>query len=287
MKEEILYNKDKWLDILNEPKYKEIRNKIEDSFKGLTFVEEGHKYFLDGKEMECVSNVTHRWKPVFNSEAKAYETSSNNWDNEKSKYYRMTPEMILEQWRTISHNACEHGTERHLFGESAFYYMTGQYDKIADEFKDRLTSDGGFKAIKGKEIAVVHFFNDLPKNIIPILAETKVFSRKYQYSGTFDILFYYNSPNGDEYSGLFIMDYKTNKDLYKNFQEETLLYPFDELINMPLNLYKLQLSLYQIPLEDIGLKTVARRILWLREDGHYEKIPLESYTNILREIMEK
>ena len=49
----VLYNKNKWLEIYANPKYQEIRNKILTVFKDLIFVEDGHKYFLNGKEMEC------------------------------------------------------------------------------------------------------------------------------------------------------------------------------------------------------------------------------------------
>ena len=80
---------------------------------------------------------------------------------------------------------------------------------------------------------------------------------------------------------------KTNKDLYKNFKQEKLLPPFDELLDMPLNIYKLQLSLYQMALEHIGMKAVARRIMWLLPDGSYNKIPLESYTKQLEEELIK
>ena len=56
---------------------------------------------------------------------------------------------------------------------------------------------------------------------------------------------------------------------------------------MPLNIYKLQLSLYQMALEHIGMKAVARRIMWLLPDGSYNKIPLESYTKQLEEELIK
>ena len=51
---------------------------------------------------------------------------------------------------------------------------------------------------------------------------------------------------------------------------------------MPLSLYKLQLSLYQICLENIGFKTAGRRILWLKPEGFYDKIKLEEFTQTLR-----
>jgi hypothetical protein len=210
------------------------------------------------------------------------ETFERNYNKPSSKYFQMSVDNIIESWKKISNEACTTGTFHHEFGESAFYYMTGQYDKILPEFKDRLTEDGGFKALFPKEEAVVRFYEDIPKSIVPILAETRVFVEygKGGYAGTFDILFYYD-PTIDglpeDRSGLLVLDWKTNKDLYKNFNSQTLLPPFNELLDMPLSIYKLQLSLYENALYKIGLKVVGRRILWLKPDGDYEKINLESY----------
>lgn len=292
----ILYNKDKWLDIINLPKYEKIREQILTTFDGLTFIEEGHKYFLNGKEMECVSNVAHRFQEHIDTVKLATETYERNFNKPSSKYYQMTVDDIITSWNKISNEACTTGTFHHEFGESAFYYMIGQYDKILPEFKDRLTEDGGFKAIHPKEESIVKFYEEIPKCIIPILAETRVFV-EYEtggYAGTFDILFYYDAEiegKSLNNSGLVVMDWKTNKDLYKNFKEQKLLTPFDGLLDMPLSIYKLQLSLYENALYKIGLKVVGRRILWLKPDGTYEKINLESYReridNELKKIYSK
>lgn len=278
----ILYNTNKWLDIYKLPKYQEIRNTILKSFDGLTFIEEGHKYFLNGKEMECVSNVTHRFQEHIDTVKLATETYNRNFSNAKSKYFQMTIDEIVESWKKISDEACYNGTLTHEFGESAFYYMIGEYDKILPDFKDRLTDDGGFKAIHPKEEAIVNFYEEIPRCIVPILAETRVFVEydNSGYAGTFDILFYYDAEidgKNPEKNGLLILDYKTNVDLYKNFKEQKLLHPFDQLLDMPLSVYKLQLSLYENALYKIGLKVVGRRILWLKPNGEYEKINLESY----------
>lgn len=284
----ILYRNNKWEGIWDNPKYEKIREVIKSDFSGLTFIEEGHKYFLNGKPMTCVSDVTHLFKEHFDSKQKAIETSERNWNNPESKYFRMTPEAILESWKKISDEACEHGTFTHECGESLFYYMTGQNDKILPGFKDRLTEDGGFMLLYPKEEAAGKFYEDIPECIVPILAETKVYDEELGYSGTFDILFYYDATlegKKPEKSGLIVMDWKTNKDLYKNFREQKLLHPFNELLDMPLNLYKLQLSLYQSCLEKRGFKVIARRILWLKPDGSYDKINLEEYVNILRETL--
>ena len=282
----ILYRNNKWKGIWDSPKYEKLREVIKNEFSGLTFIEEGHKYFLNGKPMTCVSDVTHLFQEHFDSTQKAVETSERNWNNPESKYFRMTPEQILESWKKISDEACEHGTFTHECGESLFYYMTGQIDKILPDFKDRLTEDGGFMLLYPKEEAAGKFYEDIPECIVPILAETKVYDEELGYSGTFDILFYYDATldgKNPEKSGLIVMDWKTNKDLYKNFKGQKLLSPFDELLDMPLNLYKLQLSLYQSCINKVGLKVVARRILWLKPDGTYDKINLEDYVNVLRE----
>lgn len=278
----ILYNKDKWLDIYNLPKYQVIREKILKDFDGLTFIEDGHKYFLKGKEMECVSNTAHMFQEHINTTKLATETFERNFNKPASKYYQMTIEQIIESWKKISDDACSHGTNIHEFGESAFYYMIGEYDKILPDFTDRLTEDGGFKAIHPKEEAIVKFYEEIPQCIVPILAETRVYVEynKAGYAGTFDILFYYDAElagKSASSSGLLVLDYKTNKDLYKNFKEQKLLPPFEGLLDMPLSVYKLQLSLYENALYKIGLKVVGRRILWLKPDGEYEKINLESY----------
>lgn len=288
----ILYNKDKWLDIWKNSKYEEIRNKILSSFNELRFVEDGHRYFVGDRELECVSNVTHIFKPHVDVDELAEATFKRRFNDANSKYYQMTKEEILKEWKKINNEACNMGTERHEFGESCFYYMTGQYDKILPTFKDRLREDGGFESTNGREDAVVKFFSDLPRCVVPILAETKVYvvEKEYAYAGTFDILFYYDATldgKDDSKSGLFVMDYKTNKDLYKNFNNERLLKPFEGLLNMNVSLYKLQLSLYQMALENIGLKIVARRLLWLKDTGKYDKVNLESYTNVLREELPK
>ena len=282
----ILKQKKYWLDHFNDEKYALMRDKIIDSFKELIFEEGPHKYYLHGKEITCVSNVTHLFKPHFDEQKMAQETFERNYNKETSKYYRMTPDQIIESWHKISSDACSHGTERHEFAESIFYFMSNQFDKILPAFKDRLkydedTGEPIFVAIEPKEEAAAKFYEDLPDCLMPILAETKVYREDLGYSGTFDLLFYYDAEldgKSDDKSGFVIFDYKTNKDLYKNFKGERMFSPFNDLLNCSFNVYQLQLSLYQLALEPIGFKIIGRRIIWLKDDSSYEKISTDSYT---------
>ena len=286
----ILKQRKYWLEHYHDEKYEVIRKNILESFKDLIFEEGPHKYYLNGVELDCVSNITHLFKPHFDTDSMAQATFERNYNNENSKYYHMTVQQIKESWKKASTDACEIGSARHNFGESIFWWMVGEYDKIVPEFHDRFTVDeNGDKICTPqfpKEEAIVKFWNDLPECYIPILAENKVFNvnDNYAYSGTFDILFYYDAPlNGkpDKESGAYIMDYKSNKDLYKNFKEQTLLPPFENLLDMPASIYKLQLAAYQLCLEKINIPIIARCLIWLRPNGEYEKIRLEDLSKQL------
>jgi hypothetical protein len=168
---------------------------------------------------------------------------------------------------------------------------------LPDSCKPKYVKDKGWLIpTRPKEEAVLKFYYELHPNLHFVLAETKVYTGKnlkltnlqQNYCGTFDILFYYKDPNNDDNSGLCIFDFKTNKDLRKDFSRENgrfLLPPFGDLYEESLSFYTLQLSCYQIPLEDIGLKVIARRIVWLKDDGSYELLPLQDVTNRLREVL--
>lgn len=212
----VLKQKKYWVEHFNDKKYTQLREKILSSFKDLVFDEGPHKYYLHGKEITCVSNVTHMFKPHFDTESMAQATYERNYNNEKSKYYKMTPEMIKEEWNKISREACSHGTERHEFAESIFYFMTNQFDKILPAFIDRLsvdkeTNEPIFIANDPKEEAAATFYEELPDSLFPILAETKVYNENLGYSGTFDLLMYYDATidgKDDKNSGLCVMDWK-------------------------------------------------------------------------------
>ena len=59
----------------------------------------------------------------------------------------------------------------------------------------------------------------------------------------------------------------------------------NDMYDEPLSMYTLQLSAYQIPLEDIGLKILGRRVIWLKDDGTYEIVPIDNVTAKLRNIL--
>lgn len=278
----------KWSKYYNLPEIVEIRERIRTEYaEKIVFLEEPHEYYIDGEPYPSVSEVTHRYKPV-GSEQMA-ENCVRKWKREQDRnyrYYGMTKEEILAVWAEKSGRACDFGTEVHAFGESMFYYSTGEYDRILPECRNKFI---GMKPspTNGQEEAVLKFWDDLPSNFVPVLAETKVFNRNgTRYCGTFDLLIYYVDEANPEKSGLVIFDYKTNEDIYKNYGGQTLLWPFQDMLDQSASYYTLQLGLYQIPLENLGYKVIARRLIWLRPDGTYENVKIGNISEKMRYILD-
>ena len=65
------------------------------------------------------------------------------------------------------------------------------------------------------------------------------------------------------------------------------LYPFNDLYDESYSYYILQLSAYSLCLQQLGYEIVDRRLIWLKDDGTYEKIKLPDYTKRLREAIQK
>lgn len=273
----------------NEPsEVTEIRNRILEEFKDLVFEEEPHKYFIGGKELPSVSHVTHKFLVPFDSDKVAERYAEKNG---------MTKEYWLDQWKFNNLKATTKGTLVHAYGESLGWLRNGHPEKITDDNKCKYIKEKNWLIpTRKKEEAVLKFYDELNENLHFVLAETKVYTGKNKkltnlkqdYAGTFDILFYYKDPNSEEKNGLVIMDFKTNTDLYNDYNRNNgvMMYaPFTDMFSESFGGYTLQLSAYQLPLEDIGLKVIARRIIWLKDDGTYEMIPVKDVTKALREVL--
>ena len=138
------------------------------------------------------------------------------------------------------------------------------------------------------------FFDELPSSYHLVLNETKVYSGKNlddnknlkeQICGTFDMLYWYDGDGDLSKAGFVILDYKTNANLFSDYNRKynkVLLPPFSNIIEEDYGLYIIQLNLYALMLEDIGLPVVAKRIVWLKEDGTYQMVDVPNIIDIIR-----
>lgn len=278
------------IKVKGEPKeVTKIRNKILKEFDGLKFVEEGHKYYLDGVQLPSVSEITHKFcQYPFDEKVQAERYAEKH--GETAQYW-------LDEWKFKSLKATKSGTLTHEYGESLGWLRNGHPELITESCKCKYIKDKNWLIpTRPKEESVLKFYDELHPNLHFVLAETKVYTGKNRkltnlkqdYCGTFDLLMYYKDENDSSKDGLVILDFKTNRELeneYNRTHDKMLMEPFGDLVDQAKSYYTLQLSAYQIPLEDIGLNVIARRIIWLKDDGTYELIALPSVTDKLREVL--
>jgi hypothetical protein len=231
----------------------DLLQKIKQPFDTLTFKEEEHKYFVNGVPLKTsVSGLISEFYEHFDAEAVAPYSA---------KKLGVTTEEVLQQWAEINLESRIRGHRVHNFGE--LY----QFDR-------------SLKPSCPQEEAIVKFWADLPEHIIPVAAELRMYHFTHLFAGTADIILFDTKTQT-----YIIADYKTNKDLLKNYKGKTMLAPFNHLLDCPLNHYVLQLSYYQLLLEQTGIKISKRIIIWLGLDGKYSMINTEDVTETLKPIL--
>ena len=100
-------------------------------------------------------------------------------------------------------------------------------------------------------------------------------------------MLYYNDGSDGQPEGFVILDYKTNSNLQNDYNRKfgrVLREPFADMTEEDLSLYTIQLSLYALMLQDIGIPIIDRRIIWLKE-CEYEVVPLQDLTEKLRHTL--
>lgn len=278
---------------------KQIREKIISSFSDLEFKEDPHQYFMptsDGqkKELMCVSNFVDQFSEPVDWQLVAVKYAAKN--GESAEYWQ-------NKWDENKQRAAQQGTLVHEYAESLAWVRNGFPEKICESARsqyDEKTNDllplddGSLVALK--EQAVYKFWQEMDNNLHFVMAENKVctsvgeFAEEYptNYAGTFDLLLYYDDPNGGKNSGFCIFDYKTNNELissgahkYRKF----MLAPFEEFYEESKSHYIIQQSCYQIPLESIGLPVICRRLVWLKNDGSYELVKLPDVTERVKSVL--
>lgn len=251
----------------------ETRKLLEEKFGDIDFIEEGHKYFIDKKEYTPVSHIIKKYEQPFDEDA-------------KSKVYAekvgLTQEEVIRNWKLINLKSTISGSRTHEFGESYTNVMAGHPELICEANKKQWVEE--YKTLLPtypKEEAVVKFYTEMnfdpSKRLHVVGAEFKL-STEYMKGvkpicGTADILFYEENLIFPEDSGFVIGDWKTNRELEKEYTVKNdirMKYPMEEFKDTALSHYTLQFNLYQKMFESVGLNIIDRRLIWLKDDGSYE-----------------
>lgn len=245
------------------------RNTILDKFGNIEFIEEGHHYFIGEKEYVPVSHIIKEYEPVVDWDQKA-EDYARKWRKNKDDVQR--------DWKLNNLKSTISGTRTHYFGESYTNLLIGHPELICWQNQAQYIEEyNTMVPTYPKEEAIKKFYDELEKNLHPVGAEfklsTQYISDARPICGTCDLLFY-----DSEEDGFVIGDWKTNKSLIKEYSRTNGIHmvgPMSKFIDEPLSHYTLQFNIYQRLLESIGIKIIDRLLVWLKDDGTYEKIRIE------------
>ena len=233
-------------------------------FIKLDFDEKKHIYFLENKPLKTsVSGVIKKFYIPYPAEQEAKKIVQNS--NKKgvvNKYSGMTEKEILQLWKEINEESTTRGSRVHLFGENYPF-------------------NRNLKPSCPQEKAIVAFWQSLPEHIIPVCSELRMYHFTKLFGGTADILLF--DTKKQEY---IIADYKTNADLFKNYNSKMLLKPFENKLDCPFSHYEIQLSLYQIMLEQIEVKVSRRIIVHLKMDETFLMYDTEDLREKLNKFLE-
>lgn len=229
----------------------------------------------------CVSDVVETWCN-FDADAKSSAIVARDFYNRRAKYFGKTKEEILRMWQEKADEAADKGTVLHSFAEACFCVAVGEPGKVDPEWKDRVSGDGTrIDARSVEEAGIVRAFQWMPDYLVPVIKECRLYNRELGYAGTVDLLCY------DMKEGFFVLlDWKTNESLDKGFTSK-MKSEFSHLRDVPLSHYKLQQSLYQIRLRELGFDIRRRFLLHVDAYGIFMPVAIEEYMSLLIQLLQK
>jgi len=228
-----------------------LNKKVKQYFKDLKFKEETHKYSVGDKVLSTsVSALTK----VFEDKVDFYAISLNI-----DKKLKLPTGSTNRLWKYRSEISLALGTSVHYFAELAALNLNLKPKHPCEE-------------------AALSFLKSIPSHFKVFETEIQMYHKKYMFGGMADLVLINTKTNE-----LTIIDYKTNKDLFKCFGNKKLLSPFHNFVANSFNKYQIQFSLYQILLEQVpGVKVRGRKLVHLKKDGGYEVFNTEDLRKPLK-----
>lgn len=227
------------------------KREIITAFQALKFEEDRHIYSVDGRILKySVSGIIKRYANPFNA---------NKIAPYSAKKEGLSVEQVLKNWRQANRESIKIGNAAHLFGEK---YM----------FDRTLVPQTGY------DQAIKKFWDEIPDFLIPVFAELKTYHKTRFYAGTIDIVLY-NTLN----NSWVLADYKTNKDLFKNYKGQMLRGKFSDLLDTPFNKYQIQLNYYKELIEQVPEINISKmKVVWIKPTGEYELYDCGDYSERIK-----
>lgn len=217
----------------------------------ITFLEEGHKYTIDGDDTSYTSVTTliHRFFPHFNADLVISKITSNP----KSVYFGMDSQEVKNQWN----HATELGSQLHEQIE-VFFDQLAQFDTTFLHLCAPSVEFGYF----------LDFYRDcVVGKLKPFRTEMYIFDEDIRVCGSIDMLFC--DPDN---RNVYIYDWKRCKDIKKSNPFEKGLRCLSHLDNCNFNTYSLQLNMYKYILSKYDLTVVGMALVVLHPNHSGYKV---------------
>ena len=229
---------------LIELKKREIEERLKIySDPNFTFHEESHVYRYAGKKYDSVTTFLKVFKVPFDREY---------WSKRKADERGVDVSVVLNEWQTKGDVSRSLGTDVHKFIED---FWMGKNPEIPEDLD-----------VRDRVLKFMDVYNKRLHKLTPLKSELKIFSKKWRLAGTIDQpLLLWDQLN--EKVHLIIGDWKTNgefkDDKHPKGRFKKLLRPFHNLYENDHNEYSIQISLYRLILEEIGIETESGFLLHL------------------------
>jgi len=235
----------------------DIPSKLFTSFNDITFYDEPHKYYINGKELISVTTLIHKYQEDFDEDY---------WSDYKGNQLNINPKIIKRAWSFINKKGTIKGSAIHDYAENLFQ------NKIFEYPKQLILNEFGFDPILTEyQITKKHvdkFYTDVHNKLIPIRTEMVVYDKESLIGGMLDILFY--NIKTKEFQ---IWDWKSNKKFSNENKNKHLLSKLSILEDCDLEIYSLQLELYKQIIEKIiGIKLGKSYLVWFSHNNESYKI---------------
>lgn len=242
------------------------KNEIEEKLRiyedsNFTFHEESHVYRYSGVKYDSVTTFIKVFKLAFDKDY---------WSARKAAERGVDVSVILNEWETKGDVSRNLGTVVHKFIED---FWSGKNPEIPDD-----------EDVRNRVLKFMDVYKKRLYKLTPLKSELKIFSKKWRLAGTIDQPLLLLDPLTEKVH-LIIGDWKTNgefkDDKHPKGRFKKLLRPFNNLYANDHNEYSIQISLYRLILEEIGIDTESGFLLHLGPQD--PKIyPAKDFREILR-----
>jgi hypothetical protein len=250
-----------------------IPNELFTAFNDITFYDEPHKYFLNGKELISVTTLIHKYQEDFDEDY---------WSDYKSNQYNIPQKHVIRAWNFINKKGTIKGSAIHDYTENLFQNKEFEYplQTIINEFG----FDPVWNEYQTTKKHVDKFYKDVHGKLIPIRTEFVVFDRESLVGGMLDMLFY--NVKANEFQ---IWDWKTNKKFSREEKGRHLLDELCTIEDCDLEVYSLQLEMYkQIIQKNTGITLGKSYIVWFSHNNEsYEIMETKDRKYYIDLILEK